>query len=132
MKGRKPEKKLINTEEVIFPEAPDYLDEIGKDRWLQVCSDLQELGLYSTTDLDSIELYCRQYSVYRRLDELSKGNEFVRSPNGYVQTSQQFIEANKACKQCEFMLRKLGLNPTVRQTKAKTKGTIDSKWNGIL
>ena len=133
VKGRKTEEPKINMDTFEAPEAPDYLDSIGKKRFIEVCKDLHELGLYSETDLDQVELYARTYSLYRRLEEQSRGKEFNPPlPNGYVYANPVFIESNKALKQAEFILRKLGLSPSSRQSKAKTKGSVDNKWKRIL
>ena len=48
------------------PKAPDYLDEIAGNQWKARIKQLVERGDIQDADLVHLEMYCLNYSLYRR------------------------------------------------------------------
>lgn len=48
------------------PKAPDYLDEIAATEWKAKAKFMSERGDLNPADWSSLELYCVNYSLYRK------------------------------------------------------------------
>ncbi|PAV06708.1 terminase [Arsenophonus sp. ENCA] len=48
------------------PKAPDYLDDIAVTEWKSKAKFMAERGDVNPTDWSSLELYCVNYSIYRK------------------------------------------------------------------
>ncbi|MGX8941607.1 phage terminase small subunit P27 family [Symbiopectobacterium sp. Eva_TO] len=48
------------------PKAPDYLDEIAATEWKAKAKFMAERGDLNPADWNSLELYCVNYSIYRK------------------------------------------------------------------
>jgi len=98
-----------------IPDPPEWLDELARDKWRELCPLLQELGTLATVSLDHVATYCEAFSRWRKAElEIQKTGEVVTHHNGvsglshWVKVSQQAQDA---------MYRagaELGLNPSCR------------------
>jgi len=99
-----------------MPECPGSLDEIGREEWVKVCTQLAEKGLLESAFVSAIEGYCEAYSRWRRaVKELESGftYEFLDGKSFKLKRRQK-PEVNitkDALNQMKAFLNDLGLTP---------------------
>lgn len=53
---------------LMFPDAPEHLDEVAKEEWRERGAELFDMGLLTIVDLPAFEAYCVWYSKFRQAD----------------------------------------------------------------
>ena len=97
-------------------DAPDYLDELGKEKWNQLYPILKRTGVLLATDADILAVCCDAYSTWRKANKelhLAVSLE-IETPNGGRQ--QAPIVATERNARLTYMraLTELGLTPSSR------------------
>ena len=66
------------------PKPPAYLDEIAAQQWKAKAKQLAERGDLTPADWNNLELYCVNYSMYRKAveDLATRGFSIVNSQGG--------------------------------------------------
>mgnify|MGYP001190139171 CR=1 FL=1 len=62
-KDRAPKNEMQPGKLDIVPEAPDYFDDIASSTWHQKATELCNMGILSTIDLDMLAKYCEAISI---------------------------------------------------------------------
>lgn len=138
-----PGKRAINKAEPKKVKAnirvPSHMDSLAKTVWKRVAKTLDELGVLSSTDLDTLENYCETYARIRRLRiELKKlGGTSYESikPDGEVlwKAYPQASQLDSAERNFKSFAVELGLTPAARsKVQVKEKQSDDdplSKYN---
>tara|TARA_B100000902_G_scaffold271232_1_gene257167 strand:- start:285 stop:761 length:477 start_codon:yes stop_codon:yes gene_type:complete len=103
-----------------IPEAPEWLSEIGKNEWIKVTTQLNNLEMLHNVDLSLIEAYCNEMSLYlecemklrkeNRIDEFtnSEGTIVRRQANPLVKMKNDSL--NNSLK----LAAQFGLTPVAR------------------
>jgi len=91
--------------------APDWLDAIAKQKWLEV---LQHCPWITPADSDMLSLYCDAFSRYRMAQELAKQGVLTKTPEGRAVKSPAWTALNEAFQQMRSAGSELGLSPSAR------------------
>lgn len=93
------------------PTCPEHLDDVARDKWTELTTLLDEMGLLSSADSDALELYCAAYSRYRKAEEMvKKFGEVIISPvNKYPMISPYSTVMNKNLETCRRLLIEFSL-----------------------
>ena len=62
--GRRPLNKHEPKPPVGVGDAPDWLDDVGKNKWAQKKDQLEQLNIVTTVDDDALAVYCQAYSDF--------------------------------------------------------------------
>lgn len=137
-----PSKRRRNTTEPEPPQgAPDCPQHVQDDpvafaEWKSICNQLDSMGLLSTTDGRSLELYVQTYSRYRKAEEQVKryGDVFLVGDKKYPQVSPYYTAMNRYSDDCRKWLVEFGLTPAARSRMriSVEKQSTNGKWSGIL
>lgn len=104
------------------PTCPDYLGEVAKTEWLAITEQLDQMGLLSSADASSLEMYCNAYERYRKAhDDLKKFGEYTKTPNGHIQPGPWMSQLRQAEDSCRKWMIEFGLTPAARSRLAVKK-----------
>ncbi len=118
--------KSVNT----MPECPEFLDEVGKQKWEQLAGDLHALGFLTRLDRDALAVYCQNYSLWAKASkEIKRNGEIVFSPNGYPQVSPWVSVRKGAVSEMLSIQNSFGLSPSAR---SKSLPTANMATQGML
>ncbi len=86
-KKKKTKKKKKKKREIFMarpPKPPAYLDELAAQQWKAKAKQLAERGDLTPADWNNLELFCVNYSMYRKAveDLASRGFSIVNSQGG--------------------------------------------------
>lgn len=128
------DKRRLNAEEIQAPEGypvcPEHLEGIAREEWFSVCDQLKTIGLLSTVDQRTIELYCRTYQLYRQADE-ALNNEDIDESARYLGSAT--TRRNLYAKELNGYLNALGLNPGARaRMRVQAEKKSESKLANII
>ena len=97
--------------------CPDYLkkDEVAYGEWNRIVPELYKLGLLTVADRTALELYCSQYSIYRKaLKELDEeGITSINIRNGKKANPATQI-VRESAKLIKAFATEFGLTPSSR------------------
>ena len=102
------------------PVRPDWLDELGREKWPELCESLRSMGLLAKTDVDAIAAYCQAYSEYRQAVAFMHQHGrviFQRDAKGKIKASRPVAHVAIANRAQDFMRRfwiDYGLTPSAR------------------
>lgn len=129
-----PGKRAINKREPkkVAPQlkVPSHLDSIAKTVWKKTAKTLDELGVLSDTDLQTLENYCETYARIRRLRAEIKtlggtAYESVKSDGEVLWKSYPHVaQLDSAERNFRSFAVELGLTPASR-TKVQAKEKTD-------
>lgn len=121
------------------PDEPDHIkeDPIAHAEWLDVCEQLDSMGLLAKTDRTMLELYCSAYSDWRRAGDMVKryGDVLVTGRDKSLRISPYAKSRNNAYRQLKECLTELGLTPAARarmRTPAKNSNDAQDRWAGLV
>ncbi|OOR96997.1 terminase [Haemophilus paracuniculus] len=107
------------------PQAPDYLDEIAAAQWKARVKQLIERGDIQEADLVHLEMYCLNYSLYRRaVKDLSERGFSITNSQGTEARNPALTAKADAEKIMIKMSALLGFDPVSRR---KTPIETDEK-----
>jgi P27 family predicted phage terminase small subunit len=95
-----------------FPDCPDYLDDVGKAKWPELCQGLAQTGLLTNAGRDVMAMYCSAFSQWREAtDMVKKSGLIIKGPGGVCANPCVKIAAD--AKQEMLQLEELlGLEPS--------------------
>jgi P27 family predicted phage terminase small subunit len=96
------------------PEAPEYLDETGREVWERVAPDLVGAGILTSLDLEMFGLLCQSISAARRADELLRRSLVVKGRQDGVVTNPAWRIFRDATNLVRVLSREFGLTPSAR------------------
>ncbi|WP_052301643.1 phage terminase small subunit P27 family [Planctopirus limnophila] len=111
--------------------CPEHLNDVARDKWTEITTLLDQMGLLSSADSDALELYCAAYSRYRKVEEMVKnfGEAIISPVNKYPMISPYSTVMNKNLETCRRLLIEFGLTPAARSRCAITPtGKDNSGW----
>lgn len=96
------------------PEMPDYLDEFGRIRWLELVSDLESIGVLTVVDREVLGCYCDAYATFvGALKKLETG-WVIKSQSGYEMPSPWVAIRNRAMDDLRRFGAELGIGAASR------------------
>lgn len=99
-----------------IPEAPSYLDEIARDQWKRKIAVLAERGDITDEDYTNLELYCVNYSLYRRaVQDLAERGFSITNSQGTEARNPALTAKSEAEKIVIKMSSLLGFDPVSRR-----------------
>lgn len=98
------------------PKAPAYLDEIAVQQWKTKAKQLAERGDLTPADWNSLELYCVNYSIYRKaVEDLAVRGFTVEGSRGAA-TSNPALKAKSDAERIMIKMSSLlGFDPVSRR-----------------
>ena len=98
------------------PKAPDYLDEIAGNQWKASIKQLVERGDIQDADLVHLEMYCLNYSLYRRaVKDLAERGFSITNSQGTEARNPALTAKADAEKIMIKMSALLGFDPVSRR-----------------
>lgn len=99
-----------------LPKAPDYLDEIAATAWKAKARFVAERGDLNPTDWSSLELYCVNYSIYRKaVADLAERGFSIANSQGSESRNPSLSAKASAEKIMIHMSSLLGFDPVSRR-----------------
>lgn len=99
-----------------IPKAPNYLDEIARDQWQRKIAVLAERGDITDEDYTNLELYCVNYSLYRRaVQDLAERGFSITNSQGTEARNPALTAKSEAEKIIIKMSSLLGFDPVSRR-----------------
>lgn len=99
-----------------IPKAPSYLDEIASDQWKRKITVLAERGDITDEDYTNLELYCVNYSLYRRaVQDLAERGFSITNSQGTEARNPALTAKSEAEKIIIKMSSLLGFDPVSRR-----------------
>lgn len=96
--------------------APDYLDEIAAKEWKAKARFVAERGDLNPTDWSSLELYCVNYSIYRKaVADLAERGFSIANSQGSESRNPALSAKAEAEKTMIKMASLLGFDPVSRR-----------------
>ena len=100
------------------PRCPQHLDRIAKAEWKKTCTILKDLGILSSADRASLELYCQTYSQWRAaVSQVAKSGavQKIKTKSGTIPKRNPFDIIRERCAIiCTRLLVEFGLTPSAR------------------
>lgn len=98
------------------PQAPEYLDEIAREQWRLKIAVLSERGDITTADYTNLELYCVNYSLYRKaVQNIAERGFSITNSQGTEARNPALSAKSEAEKIIVKMSSPLGFDPVSRQ-----------------
>lgn len=105
-----------------IPDCPEHLKGEARNEWGRITDELNRLGVLSSVDRASLELYCTTYARWRKAEKALERGLMVKSPNGYKIPSPFLSVVNQCVAQMQRFLSEYGLTASSR---AKVKVNKD-------
>jgi len=133
--GKRPLNKREPKPELALIPCPEYLkkDKIAYAEWNRIVPELYKLGLLTTVDRAALELYCSQYSVYRRaMETLNVEGLISKNARKGDKANPAALIAREAAKVIRSIAIEFGLTPSSR-CKIQVPGQdIDDEMERLL
>lgn len=98
------------------PKPPTYLDEIAAQEWRAKAKQLAERGDMTPADWNNLELYCVNYSIYRRaVEDIMRRGFSVAGSRGATTSNPALKAKSDAEKIIIKMSSLLGFDPVSRR-----------------
>lgn len=111
-----------------IPEPPDDLSAEAKKTWRNVCDELKANGLLATVDLELVQAYCNEMSMYREaVRQIKKTNPLVKSPSGYPMINPWQTIRKQSLKSAMDLGQLFGLTPSARTRIPAASGKSESR-----
>ena len=99
-----------------IPEAPEYLNEIAKKYFTNVCLTLKELGVLTNADIYLVVLLAQNLTINEQAWEKIKSEDSAQeTQNGYTTISGWFSVFDKTNKKIMELSNLFGLSPSARE-----------------
>ncbi|QBY47017.1 phage terminase small subunit P27 family [Arsenophonus nasoniae] len=100
----------------VTPAAPDYFDDIAISAWNDKAKFVAERSDFNETDWSSLELYCANYSIYRKaVADISKRGFSLANSQGSESRNPALSAKAEAEKTMIKMASLLGFDPVSRR-----------------
>jgi P27 family predicted phage terminase small subunit len=93
-------------------DCPDYLDDVAKAKWPELCKLLAEAGLFSNAGRDVMAMYCTAFSQWRAANETVKKSGLIIRGLGGVCANPCVKIAADAQREMLHLAELLGLDPS--------------------
>ena len=118
--GRYQDADSIPRADGLQPVMPDYLDQHGVEKWVELVDDFKALGVLSSDCRELFISYCVAYSQWRRCLDLVRqiGPAIIdrdRNGNIAIRKNHLSVELHKYRQAMDRCLVELGLTPSARQ-----------------
>lgn len=98
------------------PKPPSYLDELAAQQWKQKAKQLSERGDLTPADWNNLELYCVNYSMYRKaVADLATRGFSIKNSQGGESRNPSLSAKDSAEKVMIKMSSLLGFDPVSRR-----------------
>ena len=106
---------------------PSKMPPVARKKWKEVTKQLIDIRILSDSDLNIVELFCREYSVYIDAIEhiTAQGSVLTDDETGKMAKNPYVTIRQKAFDQMKYALVELGMTPSAR-TKVQTIGNKES------
>lgn len=120
---------VITTIITEIPEPPPLFDDVAKNVWNTVCSEMIKLNLLQTLDIYMLEILCYEMSIYWDCQaEIMKQGYTIPTGTGSVKVNPKVTVANTALNNVQRIAAKFGLTPSDRaRLKLTGLGGIEKK-----
>ena len=111
-----------------IPVMPNWLDKVGREKWLALTTGLKHMAILSPVDADILAAYCSLYSqMVRCVIKLNKSGGFTTSQNGGPEKTDPAVDQlTVISNRLAGLGKNLGLNPLAR-SKLVADPTIQEK-----
>ena len=101
--------------ETEIPEAPDFLDELGRNEWDRMAAELYPTGVMTVVDRTALEAYCSEYSKWVfATKKIQEDGMTLNSLSGFPMQTPYLQIANKSQAEMRKWLCELGCTPSSR------------------
>lgn len=101
-----------------IPDIPDHLDDVAKEEWERISTELFRVGLIAKIDRAMLGVYCIAYSraVHAELKIQESGDKALiqSSGTGYQQIGPWLQIYNRAVEQMKSAAAEFGMTPSAR------------------
>jgi len=127
--GKRPLPKNEPKPDLALMPCPEYLkdDDIAYGEWNRIVPELYKIGLLTKIDKVALELYCSQYSIYRKSFELIKDKSVASVDKR--RASQATREAAKIIKTVAV---EFGMTPSSRSRISLPGESVDDEFKRLL
>jgi P27 family predicted phage terminase small subunit len=99
----------------VLPTPPDYLSDLAKEYFMNVCKTLMEYGLLTGADLFLVVQLAQNLSINQEAYQNIKDGQAVQlSPNKYQTVTGWYSVFDKTSKKIMELSNQFGLNPSAR------------------
>jgi P27 family predicted phage terminase small subunit len=132
--GKRPLPKNEPKPDVALIPCPQYLksDKIAYAEWNRIVPELYKLGLLTNIDRTVLEIYCSQYSVYRRAIREIKDDLITTNIRNGDKANPAAAIAREAAKIIKAIAVEFGLTPSSRARLQTPLETIDDEFEKLL
>ena len=99
-----------------LPEAPDWLDELGRDAYRRIAGLLAEMKLAHQADSEALAVYAQNFSIWRQASEAIATEGFLLETPTTTKVHPLFAPMNEAQRTMVRILSQMGLTPAARAT----------------
>ena len=137
IEGNRGKRRLKNEpkfEPALIP-CPTYLesDEIAKEEWNRIVPELNKLGLLTSVDKATLELYCTQYSIYRQaLEKLDQEGLLTKNIRNGDKANPAAAIAREAAKIIKSVAVEFGFTPSSRGRIDIKPPSLDDEFEKML
>ncbi|QXD00409.1 phage terminase small subunit P27 family [Klebsiella sp. PL-2018] len=108
------------------PKPPAYLDEVAAQQWKTKAKQLAERGDLTPADWNSLELYCVNYSMYRKaVEDITRRGFTVEGSRGAATSNPALKAKSDAEKIMIKMSSLLGFDPVSRRRNPPETEEVD-------
>ena len=106
--------------EVVFddeamPACPDWLDDVAKAEWANVCKSLFDAGVLKRVDAAALAAYCQSYARWAEAEQrVQESGQVIYSDKGNGYMSPWLTAAQAAQKQMVELAAQFGMTPSGR------------------
>jgi P27 family predicted phage terminase small subunit len=93
---------------------PDWLDAAAKREWRRIVPGLVQAGVLTKNDRSALEIYCREYSRWRRCEKILASGDTFATPKGFIQKRPEVNISRESVKLMDKFLGHFGLTPATR------------------
>jgi P27 family predicted phage terminase small subunit len=115
------------------PEAPSYLDPLGRERWNEIAPALHAAGLLTECDLATLAVHCEAFARWRvALDLLKAAPLTVVGSMGNAVPNPLVGIARSAAADMVATAKEFGLSPASRSKVSPTEPPTPGKFDGLI
>lgn len=117
----------------LHPDCPQHLSREAQQHWCEVTANLDEMGLLSKTDADSIIIYVEAFARYRELEQFIRDNgSTYKLSNGCEMSRPEVNQMMKNLDICRRYQIEFGLTPAARSRVAIQKKNSSTGWGDFF
>lgn len=144
-RGRKPNKRELlslnpnprpsttNPSPVEFavddPQMPDWLDALGKKKWVELLTGLRPMSILSPVDADVVAVYCSLYAqVVRCQKQIDLSGGFVQEEGRPLKSHPAVDQLTALSARLSTLGKSLGLTPLARSKLVADPARKEQNW----